>query len=469
MQASANGSVAAFAVPCSLVQSSASGAVVGAQRSSVRAADVRRPNQPLQSASKFQFVPKARSLRFRSNIFVTASRPTPRSQPASPAPMDLQCSSSASASSSKLVELTVGLGARSYPIYIGSNILSDTKRAAEMLRKHVKGKTCLIVTNTTVGPLYLQKVVDTLRADGTLKVETVELPDGEEYKTLQVLDQIFTACLEKRLDRRTTLVALGGGVVGDMTGFAAAAYQRGVKFIQVPTTLLAMVDSSVGGKTGVNHPLGKNMIGAFHQPQCVLVDTSSLNTLPDRELSAGIAEVIKYSFINDLPFLDWLEANMDKLLQRDPEALAYAVERSCRRKAEIVEADETESTGMRALLNLGHTFGHAIENGMGYGEWLHGEAVAAGMCMAARMSAKLGWIAQADVDRATAIVERARLPTRPPQELSVEQFLAAMSVDKKVADGQLSLVLMRALGESVLTKEYTQEQLVATLQAELPK
>ena len=262
--------------------------------------------------------------------------------------------------------LTVDLGDRSYPIFIGPDLVDR----ADLYRPYVHGRQVMVVTNETVGPLYLERVIGAL-AD--FRVETVVLPDGEQYKNLDVLDRIYTALLEARFDRRCTLVALGGGVVGDMTGYAAASYQRGVNFIQVPTTLLSQVDSSVGGKTGVNHALGKNMIGAFHQPQCVIADTATLNTLPDRELSAGLAEVIKYGLINDPEFFTWLETAMPKLRQRDPDALSHAIERSCADKAAIVAADELEA-GQRALLNLGHTFGHAIETGMGYGAWLHGEA-----------------------------------------------------------------------------------------------
>lgn len=278
--------------------------------------------------------------------------------------------------------LHVELGDRRYPLYIGPGLLGQ----AELLRPHIAGRQVLVVTNTTVAPLYLERTCAALQG---LRYEAVILPDGERYKTLETLDAVFTALLEKRFDRHCTILALGGGVIGDLAGFAAACYQRGVDFIQVPTTLLAQVDSSVGGKTAVNHPLGKNMIGAFYQPRCVLADTETLNTLPDRELSAGLAEVIKYGLIRDRPFLEWLEANLDALLIRDAAALSEAIERSCRNKAEIVAADERE-TGERALLNLGHTFGHAIETGVGYGQWLHGEAVAAGTVLAADLSARLG-------------------------------------------------------------------------------
>jgi len=347
--------------------------------------------------------------------------------------------------------LNVDLGDRSYPIYIGVDLLERT----DIYKSYIASKQVLVVSNVTVAPLYLDKVLSGL-AD--FQVETVILPDGEEYKSINTLDDIFTTLLEKRFDRGCTLVALGGGVVGDMTGFAAACYQRGVDFVQVPTTLLAQVDSSVGGKTGVNHALGKNMIGAFHQPQCVIIDTGTLQTLEDRQLSAGIAEVIKYGLINDLEFFEWLEANMDSLMARDPRALSYAIERSCFDKAEVVAADERES-GMRALLNLGHTFGHAIETGMGYGQWLHGEGVGAGMCMAAALSKKLGWMDQAEADRVTALIRRANLPVSPPEELSVSQFLDLMSVDKKVKDGQLRLVLMKGIGKALVTSEFDSKAL----------
>jgi len=321
----------------------------------------------------------------------------------------------------------------------------------------------MIVSNETVAPLYLEKTLQMLAGFNT---ESVILPDGEQYKTLEIWQRIFDALLKNRFDRSCTLVALGGGVVGDMTGFAAASYQRGVDFIQVPTTLLSQVDSSVGGKTGVNHPLGKNMIGAFHQPRCVIADTDTLNTLDDRQLSAGVAEVIKYGLINDFPFFEWLESNMTKLLERDPDALAYAIERSCHDKAVIVAADERES-GQRALLNLGHTFGHAIETGMGYGEWLHGEAVATGMLLAAELSEQMGWITGDAVDRIRTLLQKSRLPTQAPQSMSSEQFLDLMAVDKKVQAGKLRLVLMKALGQSVITGEATPAQISAMLDAHL--
>lgn len=341
--------------------------------------------------------------------------------------------------------LEVSLGKRSYPIHIGPGLLAQP----ELLTRALRSRQVLIVSNATVAPLYLARLESLL--EGRTVAHCV-LPDGEQFKDLQHLDAIFTALLENRFNRDCTLIALGGGVVGDMTGFAAASYQRGVDFIQVPTTLLSQVDSSVGGKTGVNHALGKNMIGAFKQPQAVIIDTDVLNTLPERELKAGLAEVIKYGLIRDIPFLEWLEANMDRLLAREPAALAEAIQRSCQNKAEVVAADELEQTDLRALLNLGHTFGHAIETGMGYGEWLHGEAVATGMLMAADLSQRLGWISAADVARVRRVLKLAGLPVVPPANLSVEEFLEHMSVDKKVKDGQLRLVLLRQLGEAVVSQ-----------------
>ncbi|MCU0971239.1 MAG: 3-dehydroquinate synthase [Gammaproteobacteria bacterium] len=353
--------------------------------------------------------------------------------------------------------ISVDLGDRSYPIYIGASLIAD----AGLYRRHIPSRQVMVVSNETVAPLYGEAVE---RALAGFQVRHVVLPDGEEYKTLDVLNRIFDALLTERFDRRCTLVALGGGVVGDMTGFAAACYQRGVGFVQVPTTLLAQVDSSVGGKTGVNHALGKNMIGAFHQPLCVIADTSTLATLPDRELSAGIAEVVKYGLIDDPAFFDWLEANVDRLTGRDPEALGYAIERSCRDKAAVVAADERES-GRRALLNLGHTFGHAIETGVGYGQWLHGEAVGAGMCMAADLSRRLGWLTEAEHRRIVALLERARLPIAPPPGIGPDRFLELMAVDKKVQDGRLRLVLLRGIGSAVVTDGVDPVVLRATLQA----
>ena len=362
----------------------------------------------------------------------------------------------------------VDLGERAYPIHIGPGLLDDAGALAEA----ITGEQVMVVTNTTVGPLYRERLEQTLREagaldtpagrDGELSVATVELPDGERYKDLDHLDRVFTALLEARFDRQCTLVALGGGVVGDMAGFAAACYQRGVPFIQVPTTLLAQVDSSVGGKTGVNHPLGKNMIGAFHQPRAVLIDTDTLKTLPAREVSAGLAEIIKYGIIRDADFFRWLEANMEALVDLEPAALTHAIQRSCAIKAEVVAADEREA-GNRALLNLGHTFGHAIETGIGYGRWLHGEAVATGMLMAADMAARMGWLTAEDVTRIDTLITRAGLPTRAPADLSRARFMELMSVDKKARGGHIRLVLPTAIGEAVVTDDYDAAALAATL------
>jgi 3-dehydroquinate synthase len=354
-----------------------------------------------------------------------------------------------------MISLNVDLGDRSYPICIGQGLLSES----ELLTQHIPGNSALIVSNETVAPLYMNKVEESLV---DIRHKSLILPDGEEHKNLNVLTTIYDFLLKNRFDRNTTLIALGGGVIGDITGFAAASYQRGVHLVQIPTTLLSQVDSSVGGKTAVNHPLGKNMIGAFYQPKAVIADTTTLNTLEDRQLSSGIAEVIKYGLIRDTEFLEWLEENMDRLVDRDPEALAYAIERSCQNKAEVVAADEKE-TGQRALLNLGHTFGHAIEAGMGYGTWLHGEAVASGMVMAARLSNKLGFITEQDVDRTINIIERAHLPVKAPEKMTPEKFLNLMSVDKKVSDGVLKLILYKSIGHAMVTKDYTEAALLETI------
>lgn len=350
-----------------------------------------------------------------------------------------------------MTTLTVDLGERSYPIYIGNALLGQN----DLLKQYIPGNSALIVSNETVAPLYLEKTQSMLSG---LKHEAVILPDGEKYKNLEVLNQIYDGLLRNRFDRNTTVIALGGGVVGDMAGFAAASYQRGVHLIQIPTTLLSQVDSSVGGKTGVNHALGKNMIGAFYQPKVVIADTDTLDTLPDRELSAGIAEIIKYGLICNADFFAWLEQNMQALLNRDKKALSYAIEVSCQTKAEVVAADEREG-GKRALLNLGHTFGHAIENGMGYGEWLHGEAVGAGMCMAAIMSNQMGWMSDEDTQKTMNLIELAKLPCKAPASMSAEKFMELMSVDKKVLDGVLRLVLMKGIGQSLLTSDYTIDDL----------
>jgi 3-dehydroquinate synthase len=319
----------------------------------------------------------------------------------------------------------------------------------------------MVVTNETIAPLYLDSVCRHL---GDFELATMALPDGEQYKHLDTLNTIFTALLEHRFNRGCTLVALGGGVVGDITGFAAASYQRGVAFLQIPTTLLAQVDSSVGGKTGVNHALGKNMIGAFHQPGCVVIDTDTLDTLDDRQLAAGLAEVIKYGLIRDAGFFGWLEENIESLKARHKEVLAHAIERSCAIKAEIVAADERES-GQRALLNLGHTFGHAIETGTGYGNWLHGEAVAAGMVMAADLSVRQGWLPAAALARTEDLLQKAGLPTRPPETMDTAQFMTLMAVDKKVVDSGLRLVLLKAIGTAAITGDFSTDQLRTMLDA----
>jgi len=357
--------------------------------------------------------------------------------------------------------LNVALGERSYPILIGSGLLTR----ADLIRPYLRTPRVALVSNTTVAPLYLDVVVRGLEA-AEVVVTPVILPDGEEYKNWESLNRIHDTLLASRCDRGTTIVALGGGVVGDLAGFAAATYQRGVPFIQIPTTLLSQVGSSVGGKTGINHPRGKNMIGAFWQPKLVLADTDTLNTLPDRELSSGMAEVIKYGLIRDIPFLKWLEAGMDGLMSRDGELLAHAIERSCANKAEVVAGDELEtaSTGGRALLNLGHTFGHAIETGMGYGEWLHGEAVAAGTMMAAELSRRLGWLSAADLERVRTLLQRAGLPVAGP-ELGAERYLDLMSHDKKVVAGSLRLVLLKALGDAVTFADAPREQIVAAIES----
>ncbi|WP_227318514.1 3-dehydroquinate synthase [Cedecea davisae] len=338
--------------------------------------------------------------------------------------------------------LTVTLGERSYPITIAAGLFNDPASFWPLKA----GDQTMLVTNETLAPLYLDRVRGLLEQAG-VKVDTVILPDGEQFKSLSVLDTVFTALLEKPHGRDTTLIALGGGVVGDLTGFAAASYQRGVRFIQVPTTLLSQVDSSVGGKTAVNHPLGKNMIGAFYQPASVVVDLDCLSTLPKRELASGLAEVIKYGIILDGEFFDWLEENIDALLKLDGKAMAYCIRRCCELKAEVVAADERES-GLRALLNLGHTFGHAIEAEMGYGNWLHGEAVAAGMVMAVRTAQRLGQFSEAEVQRVIALLLRAGLPVNGPHEMSPDAYMPHMMRDKKVLAGELRLILPLAIGKS---------------------
>nr|WP_267877336.1 bifunctional shikimate kinase/3-dehydroquinate synthase AroKB [Massilia mucilaginosa] len=353
--------------------------------------------------------------------------------------------------------LNVDLGERSYPITIGAGLLSDPA----LLERHIAGRKVAIVTNTTVAPLYLERVAAPLRASGRDVLEIV-LPDGEQFKSWDSLMTIFDALLEHKCDRKTTMVALGGGVIGDLTGYAAASYMRGVPFVQMPTTLLSQVDSSVGGKTGINHPLGKNMIGAFYQPRAVLADTASLDTLAPRELSAGLAEVIKHGAIIDAAFFDWIEANIGKLMARDPAALAHAISRSCEIKADVVRQDEREG-GLRAILNFGHTFGHAIEAGMGYGAWLHGEAVGCGMVMAADLSHRLGLVDAATVARMRALVAAAGLPTVAP-DLGTERWLELMEVDKKNEGGAIKFILMKPLGSPSITSA-PREQLLATLAA----
>ena len=342
--------------------------------------------------------------------------------------------------------LTVNLNERSYPIHIGENLIHQPA----LILPHLAQKRVAIVTNTTVAPLYLETLVAGLQLND-VQVVPIVLPDGEAYKNFESLNQIFDALLTHRCERKTTLIALGGGVIGDLTGFAAATYLRGVPFIQVPTTLLSQVDSSVGGKTGINHPLGKNMIGAFYQPKLVLADITTLNTLPDRELSSGLAEVIKYGLIRDLSFFEWLEQNIEKLVARDAAALSYAIKRSCENKAEVVAADEHES-GQRALLNLGHTFGHAIENGMGYGNWLHGEAVAAGTMLAAEVSERMGWINHNDVTRIRNLFIKANLPVNAPN-LGADTYLDLMGLDKKVEGGKMRFILFKQIGEAFISAD----------------
>jgi len=369
---------------------------------------------------------------------------------------------SSTAANCDIVKVDLSDG-RDYPIYIGAGFSDE--EASKILKSHIVGRQVLLVTNDRISPMYLERYESILKQGGDKLVKTCVLPDGEKCKTMAVLTKILDTCLENALDRKVTFVALGGGVIGDMVGFAAAIYQRGVNFIQIPTTVMAMVDSSVGGKTGVNHPLGKNMIGAFHQPQCVFVDTESLNTLPNRELQSGISEIIKYGLIRDPDFFEWQEENMPKILARDPATLRFAIKRSCENKATVVKADEKEA-GVRATLNLGHTFGHAIETGSGYGTYLHGEAVAIGTAMAATMSAEMGWIDEALVKRVYDIMMDANLPVELPLDSPMDRdlFLKLMSVDKKVADGQLRLILLKgALGNCVFTADFDEKAMVSTV------
>lgn len=353
--------------------------------------------------------------------------------------------------------LTVDLGERSYPIYIGTELLDQYS----LLTNHVRGSSALIVTNTTVAPLYLQPVENSLK-QSNIRYDTVILQDGEQHKTIDSVMMIIENLLRQRHDRQSTIIALGGGVVGDIAGFAASIYQRGVNFIQIPTTLLSQVDSSVGGKTGVNHPLGKNMIGAFYQPQCVIADITTLNTLPARELSAGLAEVIKYGLIYDASFFDWIEQQADHLIAKNSDSLAEAILVSCRVKAEVVAQDERES-GIRAILNLGHTFGHAIEASMGYGNWLHGEAVSAGMVMAADLSVRHGWLDRAVKQRAIDLLEHCSLPVKSPEAMNIDDYMNAMTIDKKTTDGKIRFVLLEALGKAIVTANYDPELLQRTL------
>jgi 3-dehydroquinate synthase len=354
--------------------------------------------------------------------------------------------------------LNVALAGRAYPIYIGQGIIERT----DLLLPHLQQPKVAVVTNSVVAPICLGRFSASLQASG-IEVAEIVLPDGEQFKNWETLNGIFDVLLERNCERSTTLIALGGGVVGDMTGFAASCYQRGMPFVQIPTTLLAQVDSSVGGKTAINHPLGKNMIGAFYQPRLVLADIDTLTSLPDREFKSGLAEVIKYGLIRDLPFLEWLEENLERLLAHDPDAIAYAVLRSCRNKSEVVVADEFEA-GERALLNIGHTFGHAIETGMGYGEWLHGEAVSAGMMMAAELSHVLGWVDAGDVNRVEAVLKRAGLPVFGPP-MSPAQYLKFMQHDKKVLDGKLRLVLISRIGKAVVSDVATVSEIAQAIVA----
>lgn len=348
-------------------------------------------------------------------------------------------------------KINIQFDERSYPIYIGEGLISNY----ELISQHILGKKVAIITNETVADIYLKTLMETVSPHKELI--SIILPDGESYKSKDSLDSIYAQLLENKADREITLIALGGGVIGDITGFAAATYMRGVNFIQIPTTLLSQVDSSVGGKTGINHPLGKNMIGAFYQPKCVISDMDVMKTLPSRELSAGLAEVIKYGLIRDNKFFEWLESHIQHLMEMNPKYLIEAVQRSCENKAAVVEADEFES-GIRAILNLGHTFGHAIEVAQGYGNWLHGEAVGAGMVMAAKLSQSMGWLADKDVGRIVALIKKAGLPTEPPK-ISVKKYMELMMLDKKTKDGQINLVLQKSIGDAVLTNQYDPKKL----------
>ena len=347
--------------------------------------------------------------------------------------------------------INIQLDERSYPIYIGQDLISDY----ELISQHLPHKKIAVITNDLIADIYLKPLLDSLSPHKD--VISIILPDGEKYKNMDSLNTIYSELLKSKADRNITLIALGGGVIGDITGFAAATYMRGVNFVQIPTTLLSQVDSSVGGKTGINHALGKNMIGSFYQPKCVITDVNVLNTLPSRELSAGLAEVIKYGLIRDVRFFEWLEDNIQLLVEMNQDYLIEAILRSCQNKADVVEADEFES-GIRAILNLGHTFGHAIEVAQGYGNWLHGEAVGAGMVMAAELSQSMGWLSEKDVERIIILIKNAGLPTVPPR-ISVEKYLELMMLDKKTKDGQINLVLQKSMGEAVLTNAYDSSKL----------
>jgi 3-dehydroquinate synthase len=356
-----------------------------------------------------------------------------------------------------MIELTVELGERRYPIFIGSGLIERP----ELIRPYLGGSQGLIVTNEVVAPLYLERVRQAL---SNVRVSHIALPDGEAHKTLETFSTIIDALVDGRHDRTTTVIALGGGVVGDIAGFAAACYQRGVRLIQIPTTLLAQVDSSVGGKTAVNHARGKNLIGAFHQPACVIADTDVLGTLPARELTAGVGEIVKYGVIRDAVFFEWLEQHLEALLRLEPEALAFAVRRSCEIKADVVAADERES-GLREILNFGHTFGHGLEQIGGYETWLHGEAVALGMVIAADLSVREKLLDRADAKRIKTLLARAGLPVTPPADLSRDALLEAMSRDKKVKDGKVRLVLAKRIGSVKTTDDYGAKALRETLGA----
>lgn len=354
--------------------------------------------------------------------------------------------------------ITVQLNNRSYPIHVGHNLLERQ----ELFKPHILGSKVFVISNETVAPLFAKTVCDSISQIAT--VEEYILPDGEIHKNLDTASKIFDNMLSVPCDRKTTIVALGGGVVGDISGFVAACYQRGIPYIHVPTTLLAQVDSSIGGKTGVNHPLGKNMIGAIYQPQCVIADVNTLDSLPERELLAGLAEVIKYGLIRDREFFDWLENNVESILARDQETIVHVIERSCTNKARVVEQDEKE-LGIRAILNFGHTFAHAIENILGYEDWLHGEAVAAGMAIAAEFSKRLGSIDARQCDRIKGTIHKFKLPVVPPKHITEDEFMAAMAVDKKVDAGKIRFVVLDEIGKAIVIDQYPLSVLKETLVA----